>query len=177
MTDTERLADPIAAVRGLPAGSAVILRHYDAPGRADLARRLRRLTRAGRIRLLIAGDARLARAVKADGLHLAEPMVRHGNRRWRLWRRPGWLVTAAAHSEAAIVAAKRAGCDAALVSPVFATPSHPGMRPLGVFGLARLVRRAGGMKAYALGGMNTATARRLRPWPLAGMAGISALAQ
>ncbi|MDP7344501.1 MAG: thiamine phosphate synthase [Alphaproteobacteria bacterium] len=93
----------------MPAGGAVILRHYGAPGRQDLARELAVLCRRRRIRLLIGGDARLAYAVGADGLHLPEWQVRRGPGRWRRWRPPGWIVTAAAHSPASLFRAAGAG--------------------------------------------------------------------
>ena len=40
MTDPARVADPLAAIRHLPAGTAVIYRHFGAPDRARMARRL-----------------------------------------------------------------------------------------------------------------------------------------
>ena len=52
MTDSARLADPLPAARALPAGSAVILRHYGAPDREALARRLAALARRRGLHLL-----------------------------------------------------------------------------------------------------------------------------
>ena len=169
MTDEARLADPAAAMAGLPRGSAVILRHYADPHREALGRRLLALSRGAGVRLLIAGDARLADRLGADGLHLPEWMARRGGAAWRRWRRPDWLVTAAAHSPAALWQARRAGADAALLAPVFATDSHPDAAPLGALRLAAWCRRAP-LPVYALGGMTAETARRLAPGPAAGIA-------
>ncbi|MBT3305115.1 MAG: thiamine phosphate synthase [Alphaproteobacteria bacterium] len=173
MTDETRLADPLPTVRALPDGSAVILRHYGDPDRAGLAAQLVAATRGQSIRVLVAGDARLALRVGAHGLHLSEPMLWHGPKTWRHWRRPDWLVTAAAHSPQALFRAARAGVDAALVSPVFPTASHPGAPPLGAIRLAAMCRLCP-MAVYALGGVSAATARRLKNSGAAGVAGIGA---
>ena len=172
MTDSRRLADPAAAIAGLPRGSAVILRHYDDPDREALGRHLLGLSRGAGVRLLIAGDARLASRLRADGLHLPEWMARRAA--WRRWRRPGWLVTIAAHGPSALWHAARAGADAALLAPVFATASHPEAEPLGALRFAAWCRKAP-LPVYALGGITAETARRLTTGPVAGFAAIEEL--
>ncbi len=171
MTDSHRWPDPMAAVAGLPRGSAVILRHYEHPEKPKLARRLAALCRRKGIKLLIAGDPRLARAVRADGIHLPRHMARRGPGAWRLWRKPGWIVTAAAHSPAEMSMAARAKADAILLSPVLATASHPDARPIGIL-RAIVWRQTTGLAVYALGGMNPDIARRLYPGAFTGIAGI-----
>ena len=175
MSDESRLRDPCRALLALPPGSTFIFRDYDVPNRHILAHRLRTLARRQGILFLVAGDARLACAIHADGLHLPEGMIRHGPRRWRLWRRAGWLITGAAHSAAAVHAARHGGCDAVLLSPVFPTQSHPAARTLGVLGLARLCMEAKGMAVYALGGMTAQRQRRVSGLAVVGRAGISAI--
>ena len=174
MTDSRRLADPERAVPRLPAGAAVILRHRDPVRRATLAALLIGPCRARGVRLLIAGDARLAAAVGADGLHLPEAMARRGPGAWSMWQRPDWLITAAAHGPAALCRAARAGAHGALLSPVFPTASHPGAAALGPLRFARLVRESP-LPVYALGGIDNATARRLILSGAAGFAGIGGL--
>jgi thiamine-phosphate pyrophosphorylase len=173
MTDAVRLPDPEAAIACLPRGAAVILRHRDAVERGRLARRLAAPCLRLGLTLIIAADARLAAA--AGGLHLPEHMLRHGGRGWRAWRRPGWLVTAAAHSPAAIRAAAGAGVDAVLLSPVFPTASHPGAAALGPLKFAAFVRRSP-VPVYALGGVAAATAPRLAGSGAAGFAAIGGFA-
>jgi len=177
VTDRARLPDPAPAIGRLPPGSAVILRHYDAPDRADLARRTAALCRRRGVRLLIAGDWRLAAAGGADGVHLPEAMAWRGRPAWggTQPRRPGFLVTAAAHSPAALWRAARAGADAALLSPVFATASHPDADAIGVARFAAWCRGAP-LPVYALGGVGPGTARRLAGTGAAGVAGLGALA-
>ncbi len=174
MTDSRRLAEPEPVVCRLPRGSAVILRHYDDPDRTALADRLSGLCRRLGIRLLIAGDGRLAVAVTAGGLHLPETLVARAPRTWRLWRRPGWLVTAAAHSPAAIARAARAGVDAVLLSPVFPTESHPGARVLGPLLFARWAIRSP-LPVYALGGVSAATIGRIAGSGAVGVATVGGL--
>ena len=171
MTDSRRLPDPTPAAQRLPAGSLVVFRHYEDPERDAKLRALARVCRRRRLRLVVAGDARLALASGADGVHLPEGLVPRG----RL-RRPkrDWLVTAAAHSAAAIRRAAAAGANAVLLAPVFPTRSHPGARALGPLRFAALARRAG-LPVYALGGIDAAGARRLGPSGAVGIAAIGAL--
>lgn len=174
MTDRLRLPDPALAIRHLPRGSAVIVRDHNDASRATLARRIRRLCRERGMRLLIANDARLARTIDADGLHLSEASVRRASRRWGATHRAGWLITGAAHSPSALRRAARLGVDAVLLSPVFATQSHPNAPSIGPLRFARWVRESP-VPVYALGGIDARTARRLRNSGAMGFAAISGL--
>ncbi len=173
ITDRRRAPCPFIGAARLPLGSAVILRDYDAANRSHLARAMAKLCRAARLKFLIAGDAALAAKLRADGVHFGEARIRDAAK-WRR-RRPGWLITVAAHSRTAIRAAVRARADAILLSPVFATASHPGARPLGPIRFAALCR-PGGIPAYALGGIGHVTVARLRHTGACGIAAIDALA-
>lgn len=173
MTDRRRLADPRAAVCRLPRRAAVLVRDYDAADRVPLAAALRPICRRRGIRLLIAGDWRLAAAIGADGVHLPEWQLRRGMLPPPQLRRR-WLITAAAHSPAAMRRAATLGVDAVLVSPVFATASHPGAPALGPIRFARLVRLSP-LAVYALGGITPKTAARLSGSGAAGFAGIGGI--
>lgn len=176
LTDERRLPDPVAAAEALPAGAGIVLRHYDDPRRFDLAQRLARLARRRRLVLLIAarnrGEARAAGRLGADGIHVPEVLTRH----LPAWRRLGdfRLMTAAAHGPAALCRAARRGADAALLSPVFATASHPGAT---VIGPVRFAGWVGGatIAVYGLGGITGATAKRLRHSGAVGLAAIGGL--
>ena len=171
MTDEARLADPLSAARALPAGSAIILRHYGMPERAELGRQLAAIARRRGLVLLVGEDPVLARRVGAHGVHLPERAIRRaGAVRWQR----DWLLTAAVHSQAALLSAAAAGADAALLSPVFATPSHPDIRALGPQRFAVLAR-ASPIPVYALGGIDSARARLLRGSGAVGIAGIGGL--
>ena len=174
LTDAARLPDPRPALERLPAGSGVIFRHYDIPGRAARAAEVAARCRALRLKLLIAADPGLAVALRADGVHWPEGLVPDAPGAWAPTRRAraGWLVTAAAHSETALRRAAAAGADAALLSPVFETQSHPDRTTLGPVRFAAIARRAD-IPVYALGGVGALTAPRLRGSGAAGLAGIS----
>jgi thiamine-phosphate diphosphorylase len=85
------------------------------------ASRLRLVTRAAGAALVINGDARLARDVGADGVHLGKDAGRVSDARslcgGRIW------VSVSAHSDSAVRRGIADGADAVLVSPVF--PSRP----------------------------------------------------
>jgi len=171
VTDATRLADPLPAIARLKPGDGVLFRHYElAPARRlALGLKVAALCRRLGLVLLVAGDARLARRLGADGLHLPEHAVR------RMREGP---VTAAAHDAAAVARAARAGASAVLVSPVFRTASHPGAAGLGPVRFAALATMAArqGLSVYALGGMSEDGLRRLHGLPLAGFAAIGSLA-
>jgi len=168
VTDEIRLPDPRAAIMALPKGSGVVFRHYASPDRAKLAAALAALCRRRRLFFIVGGDARLALEVRAGGLHLRERDLARPI--------PGFaqrlLITASAHSRRALIRAKRAGADAALLGPVFPTASHPGAPALGPLRFAAMVRRSG-LPIYALGGIGPGNARRLIG---TGATGIAALA-
>lgn len=174
VTDDQRLPDPAAAMAALPAGAAVLLRHYDAPDRKHLARRLARLARAQRQILLVAGaDWRLAAAIGASGVHLPEAVARMVPLPGlRLWLRRGGLLTVACHGPAGLVRAAALGADAALLSPVFPTRSHPGAATIGATRFALWALRAR-LPVVALGGIRADTARSVRF--SAGLAAIDGL--
>jgi thiamine-phosphate pyrophosphorylase len=177
VTDAKRLPDPLPAAAALPKGSAVILRHYEIErtARRALARRLKHLCRLRGLKLLIAGDSRLAGAVGADGLHLREAQLRGPIPCGLAERRRGWLVTAAAHSPAGVLLAARRGADAVLLSPDFPTASHPGRRALGPLRFAALARLSH-LPVYGLGGIEGGNARRLIGSAAVGIAALGGLA-
>lgn len=183
-TDEERLPDPRGAVAGLPRGRAgVVFRHGDvgAPGRdgaaADLGRELAGICRQRRLALVVAGDVRLARALRA-GVHL-----RRG--RWPGVVRSRGLVTSSAHSVAELRRAARAGAVLVFLSPAFATASHvassgrvaPGLGPARWGALARRRPAGGGpMRLAALGGVDGRSVLRLPPRHVRAVGAIGAFA-
>lgn len=173
MTDAERLPDPLAVIRRLPKGAGVILRQYGDPDRRALAQRVAAICRERHLTLLVAGDWRLARLVKAAGVHWPErllPARRHYQKSGA-----GFLTTASAHSFAAIKRAERCGVDAVFLSPVFSTPSHLDAAPLGAIRFAALVRRAH-LPVIALGGIDDGAVNRIARTGACGIAGIGLFA-
>jgi thiamine-phosphate pyrophosphorylase len=149
-TDDARTPDVAAVLAGLPRAVGVVLR-----GAA------RRLAVPGRS-VAVAGRLRAG-----AGLHLPSALLARPPLGWR--RAP--FVTAAVHSVPQAVRARRLGVAIGFVSPVFATASHPGARPLGrlrAMRIARLLPAAG-----LVGGVSAARVRGLR---VAALGAIEALA-
>lgn len=150
------------AIRRLPRGSGVIVRHYSLPAkeREDLFRRIRRMRRG--LVLAWSGNAADALRLRADAVYGADA------RRTllpRLWP---------AHDRAEIVEAQRTGAALLLLSPVFSTRSHPGACPLGPVRFGLLTNGAR-VPVIALGGMTSTRARQVRGAGAAGWAGIDGL--
>lgn len=175
VSDRTRLPDPLPAVATLAPGMAVLLRHYDAPGRDRLARHVARVARQRRVMVLVAGaDWRLAARIGAAGVHLPEGIARTlSDPGLRLWLRRGHVLSVACHTPRALARATTLRADFALLSPVFPTRSHPGAPTLGALRFALWAGRAR-LPVLALGGVNRRTARALRC--AAGWAALDGLA-
>jgi thiamine-phosphate pyrophosphorylase len=141
-----------AALRQLPRGSGFIFRHYHLPATERRTRfgTLARIARARGHVVVLSGSTKLARNWGADGAYGAD-----------LASGPAGLRLATAHSFKDLRRTIRA--DAVLLSPVFATRSHPRAKPLGALRL-RLLAAQAAVPVIALGGMNPRCAKRLG-WP------------
>ena len=124
------------ALAALPRGSGLIYRHYH-----------------------LAGPERFAR------FRELQRIATYGAPRSLSPRRRGLIHLATAHDLREIGLARRLGADAALLSPVFPTRSHPGGAVLGSVRF-RLLARQARLPVIALGGMTGAKARALgwRSW-------------
>ncbi len=162
MTD-ERGGDPVALAQTLPKGAGIIFRHHatPAPERRALFLRVQRVARARRQVVLLAAPPIIARAWGADGAHHRSPLVSKGVR------------SVAVHNVRDLTMAKRVGADLVLVSPVFATASHPGKPGIGVARLG-LIIGAQRQRTIALGGMNPTRFQRLNGMNIYGWAAIDA---
>jgi len=178
------------ALRAVPRGGGVILRHDAAPDRRALGAALRALARRRGLAFVVAGDGRAAARLRAQGLHRREAAMRPGWPRLRAGADagagagalapPGGWRTASAHGVAGLVAARRARAHLVFVGPVFTTASHPGAPALGRVRLGLMLRSARtarpGPAVAALGGMNPARFRTLRGLGIAAWGGIDAFA-
>lgn len=146
MTDERMGAGLWAALERLPRGSGIVFRHFASPAaeRAAIFARLSRIARRRRL-IVVPGGA------KGQTPHIHP-----------------------AHSMREAVAARRAGADLVLVSPVYPTRTHPGAPTLGPL-RAAMIARAAGVPAIALGGMTAARFKRMRALGFAGWAAIDGL--
>lgn len=145
------------ALRRLPPGAAFVYRHYHLPDSERLARyrELRLIARAREHLVILADSALTAREWGADGYYGA-PLALSP-------KRAGLLAVATVHDLREIAQANRAGADAALLSPVFPTRSHPNAPTLGPLRF-RLMARFAAMPVIGLGGLDQRGADRLA-WP------------
>lgn len=141
----------------LPRGSSFVYRHYHLPD-AERVERYMALERVARARdhlVILADSALTALEWSADGYYGAPLALTP--------RRSNLLAIATVHDMREIAQANRVGADAAMLSPVFATRSHPGSGTLGPLRFRQLARYAR-MPVIALGGMDQRGADRLQ-WP------------
>ena len=171
MSDQARLPDPSLVFDHMPKGSAVVLRHTDPAQLAQLAKMILPKARRYGLKVLISNDVRLARRLRADGVHLSEDQCRRGR-----WRRTivschgNFLITAAQHGAKRFA---RTAIDAVLLSPAFPTTSHPDAKALGPLQFAKIASHSR-YPAIALGGISTTQVRRLRlsrPYGIAAIGG------
>jgi thiamine-phosphate pyrophosphorylase len=156
----------IRAAGRLPRGSGIILRHYATPAadRKRLFGLLRRIADRRGLVLLLAGDPASVRAWEADGYH-----------GWQHQRRsPDRIRSAPVHDLAQLRRAERQGADLVFISPLFATRSHPGKRPLGPVRFAALASRAH-VPVIALGGVARRHARLIHMLGASGYGAIDSL--
>lgn len=153
----------------MPRGSGVVYRAFGSANALEDGLGVRAAARRAGVMLIVGADAGLATRLDADGVHLPERLGRRAGAIRALGRR--FLVTAAAHSLPAALAARRAGARAVIISPVFASLSRSAARPLGPRSFAIMARKSG-LPAYALGGVNARTAKALSRSGAAGLAMI-----
>jgi 8-oxo-dGTP diphosphatase len=114
---------------------------------AALARRVVAAAAPHGARVLVNGDAALAREAGAHGVHLTARQLDEATVRPDL----EW-VAASCHAAAGLRKAEALGADFAVLGPVAATPTHPGASTLGWGGFEAIARDAA-IPVFALGGM------------------------
>lgn len=125
-----------------------------------------------RARLLINDRLDVALAAGAHGVHLpAAGLPVAAVTQIRSALPPGFLIVASCHSAAEVAAATRAGADAAVLGPIYATPSKAQMgEPLGLEPLR--AASLAPMPVIALGGVTLARAGECLAAGARGLAGI-----
>ena len=169
-TDPDRTPRPWETAARLPAGAAVVFRHFGRIGAHDTARRLRDATGKRGVLLLIGLDADLAETVGADGIHLPERALGQASRLSET--HPDWLITGAAHAGSALGARH---LDARVLSPVFVAGGRSATTtPLGVGGF-HAAAVSGPCPVYALGGIDARNAQALIGSGACGLAGVASI--
>jgi thiamine-phosphate pyrophosphorylase len=174
VTDRSQARQPLAAITAaaLKAGCRWLsLREKDLP-EVDLillARRLLPLTRSAGARLLLHGEASLAKLAGVDGVHLpagADPASA------RALLGPEKLIGVSIHTVIEAEAIDENSADYALAGPAYETPSKPGYGPeIGRKGLTEIAGAAR-VPVLAIGGINAA---RIAELIAAGAAGVAVM--
>jgi len=153
----------VAQLDRLPRGALLRLRlpALDDVAYATLAKRVIRSARDAGLKVIV--DRRVD--VGADGWHatsreLGSPMA------------DGWRI-ASCHDAEELARARSLGFDAAVLGPVKATPTHPGIEPMGWKKLETLASEAG-LPVYAIGGIGPRDREDAFAHYAQGVAGISA---
>jgi len=174
VTDRRQARRPLPAVvaAALSSGARwVSLREKDLPEDQQivLARRLLPSVRAAGARLLLHGEAALAKLAGTDGVHLpsgADPAAA------RKLLGMSKLIGVSIHTVNEAEAIDPRWVDYALAGPAFETPSKPGYGPeIGRKGLAEITRAAR-VPVLAIGGINAA---RIGELVAAGAAGVAVM--
>lgn len=141
----------------LEAGLRLVQVREKSMPRERLAALLERVVAAAapyRARVLVNGDAALARAAGAHGVHLtARQLARAATRPDLEW------VAASCHGAEGLRQAEALGADFAVLGPVAATPTHPGAPTLGWAGFEASARGAS-IPVFALGGVRRSDLER-----------------
>jgi 8-oxo-dGTP diphosphatase len=120
--------------------------------------------------VLMHGAVDLAQSLGFDGVHLSSRQLEQY--RARPLPESKW-VFASCHDEHELIAAQNLGVDAATLSPLHPTASHPDSRPLGWHHFARLTARTW-LPVYGLGGLTRTDLSMARSAGAQGVAAIRA---
>ena len=163
------MTDAAAIIHRLPAGCAVIYRHFGDPKDAI---DLREITRAQSRQFLIGNDPELAAQIGADGVHFSRDAALYGPRKWRA-KYPDWIITMAGLKSGHYLAPLDS-VDALFISSVFNSHSPSAGDAIGVEALRSRAARLP-VPLYALGGVDAGTAGQLIGSGAAGIAAIEGL--
>ena len=173
MSDPQRGGDPLEVVKSLPQGSIMIFRHYQEKKRALLAKKVLLKCHQKKILCLIGGDIQLALKLNADGIHLPEDHLKKIGQRPKVHK--NMLITAATHSFKMVRRAYTLKIDAAILSPVYKTKSHPETPAIGRLQFASICNRSK-IPIIALGGIGSDETLNLMYAGAFGIAGIELFA-
>ena len=148
----------------IPKETAFLLRSYKIKERKKIAKQLLKFCKMKKIKLLIGSDIKLAKNINADGVHFPEYMIKENKVNWVVFKKlkleKEWIVTMAAHNLKALKNGENYSIDAALLSPIFPSKSHPKKKSLGINKFSKIIKKTN-MPIYALGGINVKNVKSL----------------
>jgi len=130
------------------------------------ASRLRDMTKQYQAKLIIHSQADIAKAVNADGVHLASSNISEipAIRDWL--DMPNMTLSTSCHNLKELRASHQSGADFAMLSPVFPTQSHPDAPALGIDAFKEIAE-ASLLPIIALGGIDAENRSQLKGFGIA----------
>ncbi len=178
-TDLKKISNPFSIIKNLPKNSLIIIREYDLEWhkREAFAAQIIALAKPKKIKVLIGKDFNLAKKLKADGVHFSD--FDHSS--WQFFKKKSYpkkfIFSLACHSFKSILRAQKLKPDLIFISPIFASSSHPDVKPLGLKNLAKITFKTKKANYFssrirALGGINFTNLKRLRKLNIPGFGAI-----
>ena len=167
-TDKDKTKDIINTLSGLPTYSGIVLRNYCSKERKTIIKNVLRIAKRKNFMVLMGSHPRVHGNI--NGLHL--PKWEYKCRR----NTKKQIVSVSAHSlkdKRKIINTK---ADIIFLSSVFHTNSHPKRKHLGIIRFGLLARSLA-RPVIALGGINNKNIKKLKHFPISGVAAIEALKQ
>lgn len=171
LTDNNKSKNPVSIVSKLPKKSLIIIRDYSIKNRESHIKRIFKIAKSYNHYVLVAKDPILAKKTKADGIHLPEHCISKTRKYRKLF--PSWIITNACHSTKSAINAYKSNADAILLSPIFATSSHPKKNAINI-DIIKFISNKINIPIYALGGINNKTITNLKRSKIKGVAAIDA---
>lgn len=155
---TDPMRDHVAAARKAIAGGirAIQLRDETASKHQLLkwARQMRKLTAKAKVTFIVNDHVDIAKAAKADGVHLGQADLKKVSiRRARKELGEDKIIGISVSDLRQALQAQKAGADYVSVWPVFSTPIKPGISPVGLRMLRKVIARVR-IPVVAIGGIN-----------------------
>ena len=167
-TDEDKTKDIINILNRLPTYSGIVLRSYCSKERKTIIKIVLRIAKRKNFMVLMASQPRVHGNI--NGLHLPK---------WEYKCRKNTkehIISVSAHSlkdKRKIINTK---ADIVFLSSVFHTNSHPKRKHLGIIRFGLLARNLA-RPIIALGGINNKNIKKLKHFPISGVAAIEALKQ
>ncbi len=178
-TDRSKVSNFEKTIASLPKNSAIIIREYDLDkkSREIFARKVVSLARPRGLKILVGKDLKLAREIKADGVHFSD-FDRLTPQFFKKKSFPKkFIFSLACHSFKSILRVGKLRADLVFISPIFPTTSHSDAKIFGLHNLAKIAVKTKKPSyvlppVFALGGVNLENIKSIRKLGISGFGGI-----
>ena len=159
----------------MPENTTIIFREYDLNynKRLKMAKEIKKIARKNHLTLLIGKNIKLAKEIKADGVHFSDQ-----EKSWRKYLRykknnKKLTLSCSCHNEPSIKKANKLLIDIKFISPIFLTKSYSENQTIGTKKLSKIIKNNINQNIIPLGGVNSLNIKLLQKIKINSMAGIS----